>query len=110
MKLVISWYQWNEITIKMNLWKIINWHDNFTENVGVLFKAIETCQEWWKDIDKLKTKWCQQNEITIKMNLWEITYWQENLHDESLTLIWIHRKLSGLMEGDKKVGNILIWM
>ena len=54
-----------------------HWQDNFKENIGVIFGAIDTCQEWWKDINKLKTNWFQWNKITLKINLWERTYWQE---------------------------------
>ena len=42
------------------------------------------------------------------MNLWETTYGQESFHDQSLTLTWIHLKMSGLIEGYEEVDNKIV--
>ena len=42
------------------------------------------------------------------MNLWEIAHWQEDSHEQSLSLLWSHRKLSGLIKEDEEVGNKMI--
>ena len=41
------------------------------------------------------------------MNLRAITYWQESFHDQSLTLVCSHRKMSVLIGGYQEIGNKL---
>ena len=67
--------KWNQTSMENK-----NWQYNSKENVGVLFWCIDTCQEWWNDINKLKTNW-----ILIKWNY---------IQDESTSNNLLTRKIS----------------
>ena len=42
------------------------------------------------------------------MNLWKTTHWQKDFHDQSFSLIWIHRKLSLPIKGYQEVDSKMI--